>query len=61
MEASRHIDWDCTRSGTARRACTPTSSGPTEFRNERGRILDLAKTFDAIYRVAKAKGIEVEF
>ena len=33
-----------------------------EFRNELADApLDPAKTFDAVYNVAKAKGIEVEF
>jgi hypothetical protein len=63
IDASRHIDlgpyaqWR----GPARLYAN-VERAYREFRNEPADApWDSAKTFDAVYRVAKAKGIDVEF
>ena len=63
IDASQRIDlgpyahWRCPA-----RLYTNVERAYREFRNEPADALwELAKTFDAVYRVAKAKGIEVEY
>ena len=63
IDASQRIDlgpyahWRCPA-----RLCTNVERAYREFRNEPADApRDPAKTFDAVYKVAKAKGIEVEF
>jgi glyoxylase-like metal-dependent hydrolase (beta-lactamase superfamily II) len=63
LEASKRIDlgpygeWRCPA-----RLYMNVERAYREFRNEPNHVhLDSAKTFDAVYEVAKARGMEVEF